>query len=125
MVLISKEDEDEIVIHNFDCWDRDFGSRFISKMNKYGWTEEYTNSQIFCPINWSILRRKGARYRYDKELYNPYYEIMYKQYRVGTIEVDVGGWNTLYDWKVREELVDLIDNLPFDKIVNECILKFL
>jgi len=124
MVLISKEEEDEKVVDNFVSWDRDFSVGFISKMRKYGWREDI-EQQMFCPIHWSILRKKGSKYRYDKELFNPYYEIMYKQYKVGMIEVDVGGWNTFYQWKINEKLVGLIDILPFDKIVNECIIKFL
>jgi hypothetical protein len=124
MVLISKEDKNEVVVDNFYCWDVEFALKFIEKMEKYGWKKEI-DQQIICPLNWSILRKKGSKYPYDKKLFNPYYEILYKQHKVGVIEVYVGAWSTFYQWRLCEELVSVVDHLPFDKIVNDCIFKFL
>jgi hypothetical protein len=131
MLLESTDNEREIV-PSLLSWDSTFTKEFQRLMEPFGWRVEMKEKQIHhvppCSSSWKIVRTKAHPFRYSSFLYNPYFEMYFKNHLVGHIKVDVEGWSTFYNFWVDVcfiQALPLVEKLPFDGLVRTHIADFL
>jgi hypothetical protein len=118
MVLLSKDSPNSVVLDCFETWNNTFTTSFCDRMGVHGWTsysvedtaKRRSTTFITCPpFHWYIVQKHGGNYMYDPTMVNPFYQIYYKHRLVGTIKVEVYGWNTEYTFIVFEDRLAIID----------------
>ena len=144
-MLLKEEDQDK-VIHEFASWSSSFTDQFWGVMEKFHWQKKCENgSTLFvCPSPslpfiqagkygkygkyWKCYRKKGTPFLYSKTLWNPYYELFYKNFCVATIHVSVLKFDTYYTFSFLEstiEIIHLVEQLGLPDLCQHSISQFL
>ena len=125
------------MVSSLQSWDSTFSTHFQSLVGPFGWRlqikEETREVRHFPPSlsTWTVVRKKAHRFRIRdgmNSLYNPLFEIYYKNRSVGHVKVDVQGWSTDYNYRVDVDFIrtlPLLEKLPFDDLVRHHITDFL
>ena len=131
-MLLDANEPDAKTVGSVQSWDTFFTERFHTVMKPFGWRmrKEQSTTLLEPPsTGWKIVRKKGRPARpFGVVLFNPLFEIYYKDRFVGKILVDVGGWSTDYTDRVDVstlEVLPLVEKLPFDDLVRSRITDFI
>jgi len=131
-MLLDADEPDAKTVASVQSWDSWFTERFHTLMKPFGWRMvKDADGIVHEPpsTEWTIVRKKGRPARpFGVVVYNPLFEIYYKDRFVGKILVDVGGWSTDYTDRVDTstlEVLPLVEKLPFDDLIRSRITDFI
>ena len=121
MILIPSSEKDlEKRVVEIPSWNSEFTETFLRRMKQYHWTSctKDHNKYLQCPLSsldWFILIKSGDRFLFNKNLFNPIYEIYYKGYLILTVKPVVYKWETSYTFSLENNVVEdniaTVDNL--------------
>ena len=135
-MLIEAKEPDTETVSSIQSWNSNFTTDFQAIMEPFGWEVEImqeTRRVYHTPPKsksslWTIVRKKAHPFLHTPILFNPLFELYYRNRFVGKIKVDVQGWSTDYNYRVDVafiHILPLLEKLPFDDLVRHRITDFL
>ena len=131
-ILLSGKDPD-LWITQFEVWNSMFKQDFLKRMEPYGWTGRLENGKymVHCPAeDWKIHRCRHSLFYYptSEPMWNPLYNIYYRNILVLTVKVFVLNWDSSYSWDFKENKISTIDaveqNIPLPDIIRSLIIEY-